>query len=210
MPEDFVQIVAGLDEEQALARAKELISEGSDPMGILDDCRTAMDIVGQRFESGEYFISELLLAGEILKDVSAEVRPLITQDSAGPKKGKVLVGTVKGDIHDIGKDIVVFMLDINGFEVKDIGVDVPVETFVNEIKEFQPDVVALSGFLTLSYDSMKTTVTAIEEAGLRDGLKVMVGGGTIDQKISDYAQADAFGKDAMAAVSLANDWVGGN
>ena len=210
MPEDFVQIVAGLDEEQALARAKELIGEGSDPMGILDDCRTAMDIVGQRFESGEYFISELLLAGEILKDVSAEVKPLITQDSAGPKKGKVLVGTVKGDIHDIGKDIVVFMLDINGFEVKDIGVDVPVETFVNEIKEFQPDIVALSGFLTLSYDSMKTTVAAIEEAGLRDGLKVMVGGGTIDQKISDYAQADAFGKDAMAAVSMANDWVGGN
>ena len=118
----------------------------------------------------------------------------------------MLVGTVKGDIHDIGKDIVVFMLDVNGFEVQDLGIDVPVETFVEKIRTRQPPVVALSGFLTLSYDAMKETVQAIKAAGLRDGVKIMVGGGTVDQQVCEYAGADAFGLDAMAAVSLAKQW----
>ena len=109
--------------------------------------------------AGEYFIPELILAGEMLKSISAEVKPYMTGATAEAKKGaRVLVGTVKGDIHDIGKDIVVFMLDVNGFEVKDLGIDVPVETFVETIRDWQPAVVALSGFLTLSYDAMKETV----------------------------------------------------
>ena len=115
----------------------------------------------------------------------------------------MVLGTVKGDIHDIGKDIVIFMLDVNGFQVTDLGVDVPIEKFVDQIKELQPPVVALSGFLTLAYTSMKETVEAIEAAGLRDKVKIMVGGGTIDQQVCDYVNADAFGKDAMAAVALA-------
>jgi len=104
----------------------------------------------------------------------------------------------------------VFMLDVNGFEVLDLGIDVPVETFVEKIREFRPQVVALSGFLTLSYDSMKETVAAIKAAGLRDGVKIMVGGGTVDDQVRQYAGADAFGLDAMAAVSLAKNWTGGN
>jgi 5-methyltetrahydrofolate--homocysteine methyltransferase len=100
------------------------------------------------------------------------------------------------------------MFDVNGFEVKDLGVDVPVETFVEEVKSFQPDILALSGFLTLAYTSMKTTVDAIHAAGLRDGLKIMIGGGTVDEQVCTYAGADAFGKDAMTAVSLAKQWIG--
>ncbi len=120
-----------------------------------------MTVVGQRFEAGEYFVPELILAGEILKSISAEVKPRLKQAAAAKQGAKVLLGTVKGDIHDIGKDIVNFMLDVNGFQVTDLGVDVPIEKFVEQIKELQPPVVALSGFLTLAYTSMKETVDAI-------------------------------------------------
>ena len=122
----------------------------------------------------------------------------------------VVVGTVELFIHDIGKDIVVFMLDINGFEVHDLGVDVPPQAFVDKIVETQASVVALSGFLTLSFDSMKDTVEAIEAANLREDVKIMVGGGAVDEGVSEYAAADAYGADAMAAVSLAKQWTGGN
>ena len=206
MSEKLIAAIADMDETKALTLTKEILTDEASALAVLDDCRVAMDIVGKRFEEGEYYISELILAGEILKDISAEVKPLLSDDDNADKKAKVMVATVKGDIHDIGKDIVVFMLEINGFDVNDMGIDVPKENIIESIKTYQPDILALSGFLTLSYDSMKETVTAIEEAGLRDGLKIMVGGGTIDQKICDHAKADAFGKDAMAAVALADQW----
>src|SRR5574338_553516 len=206
MSEKLIQAIAEMEDEEAVRVAKELLAQGVDPVEILTDCRNAMEIVGKRFETGEYFISELILAGEILKAISAEVKPLIKQEESSKKSGKVLVGTVKGDIHDIAKDIVVFMLDVNGFEVKDLGIDVPVESFVTAVKEWQPEVVALSGFLTLAYTSMKETVEAIEAAGLRGKVKVMVGGGTVDAQVCAYAKADGWGTDAMTAVKLAKQW----
>ena len=211
MSQELINAIADMDEEGALALTQELLDAGTPPPEILDDCRAAMELVGKRFEHGEYFIPELILAGEMLKAIAAEVKPYMTGAQAAAKKGaKVIVGTVKGDIHDIGKDIVVFMLDVNGFEVTDLGIDVPVQTFVDKIAEVKPAVVALSGFLTLAYDSMKETVGAIEAAGLRDGVKIMVGGGTVDEQVCQYAGADAFGLDAMAAVSLAKQWTGAN
>ena len=211
MSEKLVNAIAEMDEDQALALTKELLDAGTPPPEILADCRTAMELVGKRFECGEYFIPELILAGEMLKSIAAEVKPYMTGPHEAAMKGaKVIVGTVKGDIHDIGKDIVVFMLDVNGFEVIDLGIDVPVQTFVDAIAKEKPAVVALSGFLTLSYDSMKETVGAIAAAGLRDGVKIMVGGGTVDEQVCRYAGADAFGLDAMAAVSLAKQWTGAN
>ena len=123
------------------------------------------------------------------------------------KKGKVLIGTVAGDIHDIGTDIVQFMLDVSGYDVLNIGIDVPVAVFVEKIKEFKPQVVGLSGFLTLAFDSMKKTVEAIEEAGLRDDIKIMIGGGQMDDEVRKYVRADAYGKDAMAAVNLCRQWI---
>jgi methanogenic corrinoid protein MtbC1 len=206
--EKLVQVIADMEDEQALQLTRELLDQGTDPVAILDACRAAMEIVGQRFERGEYFLPELILAGEMLKEISAEVKPRLRGSQSANTGARVLVGTVAGDIHDIGKDIVVFMLDVNGFQVKDLGVDVPVQKFVEEVKEFRPDVVALSGFLTLAFDSMKATVEAIEAAGLRDNLKIMVGGGTVDEQVGRYARADAFGKDAIAAVSLAKQWAG--
>ncbi len=148
------------------------------------------------------------MAGEIMGDITAVVKPRLADQGPEQKLGKVLVGTVAGDIHDIGKDIVVFMLDVNGIDVLDLGVDVPPETFVEKIKEFQPAVVGMSGLLTVSFEGMKKTVDAIEEAGLRDSVKIMIGGAPVDDFVQAYAGADAWGKDAMTAVSLAKNWIG--
>ena len=209
MSEQLINAIADMDEEGALALTQELLAAGTAPAAILDACRTAMGVVGQRFEAGEYFIPELILAGEMLKGISAEVKPHLVAGQAVVKDATVVVGTVKGDIHDIGKDIVVFMLDVNGFEVHDLGIDVAPQAFVDKIVEVKPQVVALSGFLTLAYDSMKETVAAIAGAGRRGGVKIMVGGGTVDEQVCKYAGADAFGADAMAAVTLAKSWTTG-
>jgi 5-methyltetrahydrofolate--homocysteine methyltransferase len=206
----LVDLVADMEEEEALALAKEMLDGGVDPLRVLELCREAMDIVGKRFENCEYFLPELILAGEVLDQIGAMAKPLI-QDSPGKpakKLARVLIGTVHGDLHDIGKNIVTFMLDINGFEVKDIGIDVPVAKFVEEIKEFQPQVVCLSGFLTLAFDSMKETIEAIEAAGLRDHLKIQIGGGQIDETIRAYTGADSYGLNAVDAVSFSRKCIG--
>ncbi len=207
----LVQWLADMNEDDAFALAKKmLLEEGANPMRVLELCREAMDIVGKRFEQGEYFLPELVLAGEMLENIGAVAKPLIKQGPGGePKKlAKVLIGTVHGDLHDIGKNIVTFMLDINGFEVKDIGIDVPVQTFLDEINQFKPDVVGLSGFLTIAFDSMKETIAAIQDAGMRDKLKIMIGGGQVDEAVRSYTGADAFGTTAVEAVSLCKNWMG--
>ena len=202
----LVEMIAEMREQDALTRVKQLLDDHTDPTLILDDCRAAMEIVGARFEHGEYFLPELILAGELLKQISGLVKPYIQHTRAIKTRGKVLIGTVKGDIHDIGKDLVVFMLDVNGFEVHDLGVDVPAKKFVDQVAAIKPDVVALSGFLTVTFAAMKQTIEAIRAAGLRESVKIMIGGGTIDDHVRVFAGADAFGKDAMAAVALAKQW----
>lgn len=207
----LVEWLADMNEEDALALSKKmLLQDKKDPARVLELCRNAMDIVGKRFEEGDYFLPELVLAGEMLETIGAIAKPLIKQGGGGETKtlGKVLIGTVHGDLHDIGKNIVSFMLDINGFEVKDIGIDVPVKTFIDEINAFQPDVVGLSGFLTLAFDSMKETIEAFGEAGMREKFKVMIGGGQIDETVRAYTGADAFGVNAVEAVSLCRNWMG--
>jgi 5-methyltetrahydrofolate--homocysteine methyltransferase len=207
----LVEWMADMHEDEALAAARRmLVDQGKDPVRVLELCRAAMDIVGKRFEEGEYFLPELVLAGEMLETIGAIAKPLIQvkPGEASRKLGKVLIGTVHGDLHDIGKNIVSFMLDINGFEVRDIGIDVPIDTFLGAIDEFKPDVVGLSGFLTLAFDSMKETIAAIDHAGRRDGLKIMIGGGQIDETVRAYTGADAFGVNAVEAVNLCKNWMG--
>ncbi|MBE2244974.1 MAG: cobalamin B12-binding domain-containing protein [Burkholderiaceae bacterium] len=205
----LVESIADMNEDDALALAKKmLLVDGMDPVRVLELCRASMDIVGQRFESGDYFLPELVLAGEMLETIGGIAKPLIKSAPGEAKKclGKVLIGTVHGDLHDIGKNIVSFMLDINGFEVKDIGIDVPVAKFIDEIKAFEPDVVGLSGFLTLAFDSMKETIEAFDTVGIRGGFKVMIGGGQIDETVRAYTGADAFGVNAVEAVKLCKSW----
>ena len=207
----LVQLLADMSEDEGVALARRMLLEDQvSPLRVLELCREAMDIVGKRFEAQEYFLPELVLAGEMLDTIGKIAKPLIGGDGGGQsqKLGRVLIGTVHGDLHDIGKNIVTFMLDINGFEVKDIGVDVPVQTFIEEIDAFQPDVVGLSGFLTLAFDSMKETIAAFEAAGLRERFKVMIGGGQVDETVRAYTGADAFGVNAVEAVALSKKWLG--
>jgi methanogenic corrinoid protein MtbC1 len=203
----LIDDIVEMREEDALNLTDEMIAQGEDPFAILDACREAMDIIGKRFESGDCFVPELILAGEMMKAITAKLKPVMAEEAEAETLGKVVVGTVEGDIHDIAKDIVVFMLDINGFEVTDLGVDVAPQKFVEAVQETGATIVGLSGFLTLAYDPMKATVEALKEAGLGD-VKVMIGGGQVDDQICEYAGADAYGRDAMAAVTLANEWAG--
>jgi methanogenic corrinoid protein MtbC1 len=206
MSKELVNAIADMNEGEALKLVEEMVEGGSDPMSILGAVREAMDIVGQRYDEGTYFLPELMMAGEMVNQITEIVKPELSKSPENGRHGKVLIGTVMGDIHDIGKDVVTFMLDVNGFEVLDLGVDVSTQKFVEAIGSFQPQVVGLSGFLTLAFDAMKETVEAIKEAGQSDGVKIMIGGGQINEKIREYTGADAYGKDAMAAVALAKGW----
>jgi methanogenic corrinoid protein MtbC1 len=206
MAQDLVNTLADLKEQEVMKIVKDRLSAGEDPFKIMEDARKGMEIVGKRFSESEYFIPDLVYSGEILKAVTDLVKPKLAKAAESKKLGKIVFGTVAGDIHDIGKDIVVFMLDVNGFEVHDLGVDVPVQKFVDKIKETGAPIVGLSGFLALAFDSMKETVEAIKAAGLRDKVKVMIGGGQITEEVRKYTGADAYGKDAMAGVTLAKKW----
>jgi methanogenic corrinoid protein MtbC1 len=207
----LAKLLSDLNEPEALQFVEKTLAEGGDPMALLGEAKEGMNIVGQRFATEEYFLPDLVFSGEILKGIVKMLEPHLKGKKAEKAEsvGKVIIGTVAGDIHDIGKNLVVFMLDVNGFEVLDLGIDVPVRKFVDAIKETGSKVVGLSGFLTLAFDSMKDTIDAIKEAGLRDDVKIMIGGGQIDEKVRGYTGADAYGKDAMAAVQLAKGWIGG-
>ncbi len=208
MAKDLVKTLADLKEQEVNKIVEERLKAKEDPARILEDARKGMEMVGKRFASGEYFIPDLVYSGEILKSVTELVKPKLTKATESKKLGKIVFGTVAGDIHDIGKDIVVFMLDVNGFEVHDLGVDVPAQKFVEKIKETGASIVGLSGFLTLAFDSMKQTVDAMNGAGLRDKVKVMIGGGQITEEVRKYTGADAYGKDAVEGVTLARKWAG--
>ncbi len=210
MAEDLVSALADLKEKEVLKLVESKLSASEEPSKILEDVRKAMEIVGKRYENSEYFISDLYYSGEILNEIMEMIKPKLAVVAEGKHLGKVVIGTVSGDIHDIGKNIVTFLLDVNGFEVHDLGVDIPPQKFVEKVKEVKPEVLALSGFLTLSFDSMKETVDAIKKAGLRNKVKIMVGGGVLDERIREYVGADAFERFASGALSLAKKWVGGS
>jgi methanogenic corrinoid protein MtbC1 len=211
MSGELTKLLSDLKETEALELVKKALGEGIDPMDLLGEAREGITIVGERFASGDYFIPDLVYSGEILKEVVKLLEPHFGGQKGDKDKrlGSVVIGTVAGDIHDIGKDLVVFMLDISGYEVVDLGIDVPAQKFVDAIKETGSKVVGLSGFLTLAFDSMKETVDAIKNAGLRGDVKIMVGGGQIDDQVMRYTGADAYGRDAMQAVKLTQGWIGG-
>jgi methylmalonyl-CoA mutase cobalamin-binding domain/chain len=208
MTESLVHALVEMKEAEALKKARQFLDEGVAPLKILESCSRAMEIVGQRFEKGVYFLPHLMMAGEMLKQISVMIKPLVEEQKNESKGDKVLIGTVEGDIHDIGKNIVVFLLETNGFEVRDIGINQKPAKFVEAIQNFQPQVVGMSGLLTLAFDSMKKTVQAIEEAGLRKKVRIMIGGGVVTEKIKDYTGADAYAPDAMAGVRLCKQWMG--
>ncbi|MFB6109307.1 MAG: B12-binding domain-containing protein [Halodesulfurarchaeum sp.] len=213
--EEFVQALADLEEDRAIEMAEERLDAGEDPMDVLDDLKKGMAIVGDRYDEEEYFIPDLMYAGDIIDQISDLLQEEMEEEE-GEMLGTIVLGTVQDDIHDIGKDLVFFMFDLNGFDVIDLGVDVPPEEFVEAVEENDPEIIALSGFLTAAFDSMKETVEALEEAGLveefeedglRDGRKIMIGGGQITEDVRTYARADGYETDAPSGVRLAKEWL---
>ncbi len=208
MAENLVSAMVGLEEKDSLRIVQEKMDAGEDPSNIIDDVRKAMEIVGKRYENCEYFLAELYLASDILSEIMEMVKPKLAIGAMGKRYGKIVIGTVAGDVHDIGKNIVTFLLDANGFEVHDLGTDVPPQKFVDKINEVKPEIVGLSGFLTLSFESMKQTIEAIKKAGLRDKIKIIIGGGVLDEKVREYVGADSFERFASGALSMTKKWIG--
>jgi len=173
---------------------------------VLRACQDGMTEVGRRFECRDYFIPELVMSGEIFKQLTAILEPGL-KPGGMQSAGKIVFGTVKGDIHDIGKDIVVNMLKSANFEVLDLGVDVPPEKFISALEESGASVLGMSGLLTLAFDSMKATVQALAAADLRGKVRVMIGGGPVDANVCRVVGADAWGADAQQAVRLAKAWL---
>jgi len=206
MSKDLVNAIADIHEDSAIIIAQNLLDSGTEPMEVMEFCREGMKIVGERFENNEYFMPELMMSGDILAQISEIVQPLLKKGEKPATYGKIVFGTVEGDIHDIAKDIVISMLEINGFEVYDLGVDVPPADFVAKVQEVGASILGLSGFLHFASQSMKNTVEALSKAGLRDTVRVMVGGGQINEYLKNVIGADAWGNDAMTAVNLAKEW----
>jgi len=211
MSHELVEAIVLMREKDALRITEEELARGESPQAILAACQEAMRTVGERYQDGSYFLPELIMSGEMLKKIAVLVKSeFVAQAPAGEKLGRVVLGTVRGDIHDIGKDIVGFLLDVNDFEVTDLGINVAEEKFVEAVREHKPQVLALSGFLSVAFDTMKSTVEALQAAGLRQDLKIIIGGGQMDELVRKFTGADSYGDDAMAAVAFAKNAVGVN
>ncbi len=204
----LVKYVEQLDEERVLQLAGELLDQGIDPLYLLELINEGMNRVGKMYERKEYYIADLIMAGIIFKQVLAQEKMVAHfKARCSEKIGRVVLGTVSGDIHDIGKDIFRGMMEANGFEVIDLGVDVPKELFVRKVVEYKPDIVGLSGILTNTIEAMKEVVEALAEAGLRDKVKVIVGGNHLTEEACAYIGADSFAKDASEGVKTCMEWV---
>lgn len=203
---DLAQALANLEEKQVYEIIDRNIVEGVNPLDMIKECNDGMIRVGELFSEGKYFISQLIYSAEILKQVMKKLEPLLAGiQTRGPAGGKVVIGTVKGDIHDIGKNIVITLLKGSGFDVIDLGVDVPPEKFVQTVKESGAKVLGLSALLNFTYPMMKEVVEAVKSAGLRDQVKIIVGGTPVNEQVREYAGADYYAKDAVAGVNMCKE-----
>lgn len=197
-----------LDENLVYKIVDEEIKKGVPAVDIVEQCNQGLVEVGNLFSSGEYFLTELMFSAEIMKAVMEKIKPLLSNDGDGDSKGKVIIGTVKGDIHDVGKNIVVSLLQCHGFEVEDLGVDVPVQKFVDAVRNSDAKVLGMSALLNTTYPVMKQVVDALQEAGLRDKVRVIVGGTITSEKVREYAGADEFATQAMKGIEFCNQVYG--
>jgi corrinoid protein of di/trimethylamine methyltransferase len=196
------------DLKTAVASTKDALAEGADPLDMISGYMVpAMSEVGRRYECEEYFVPELLLAARAMKGSLELIRPLLSARGVEPA-GRVVIGTVKGDLHDIGKNLVASLLEGGGFEVVDLGSDVSPEKFAQAVKDRNANIVCLSALLTVTMPAMKATMEALKNAGVRDRIKVMIGGAPVTQQYADEIGADGYGENASVAVTLARRLVG--
>ena len=190
-----------LERDQVLSEVKERLNQGEDPMKIFEECKQGMEIVGEKFKNKEYFLAELMLSGDLFRETTELIEPFLGEIKTEEDiKGKVMLVTVQGDIHDLGKNILGMLLKLEGFEVIDLGVDVDPDIVVDKVKELQPDFLGFSALLTITFDPMKIIIDKLKEAGLRDRLRIMVGGGITTTLVKDYIGADYQTIDAMEGV----------
>jgi len=196
--------LADLDETYVLKLVQRLLDEGQDPLTIIKDCEQAMRLVGERYEGREYYLSGLIMAGEIFREVMAMVQPLMEQQLAGSSSGRVLLGTVQGDIHNIGKGIVEVALRCYGFTVEDLGVDVAPRCFLDHVENNPPDVIGLSGLITVAYESMKETIGLLRKKIIpgRPPIPIIIGGGTLNETVCRFVGADFWTTDALEGIRV--------
>lgn len=202
MESKLADLMTDLEEEAVLKLTKELITQGQPPLSIVEQCREGLSRVGERFAQKEYFLAELVMAAEIFREVMALVKPHLSAGEGDSATETIVLGTVKGDIHDMGKNIVASLLSASGFRVIDVGVDVTPDTFVEKIKESGASLLGLSALLTTAIPWMKATIEALAVSGLRSQVKVMVGGAVVNQRVAESVGADFYGKDAVSAVEF--------
>ncbi len=207
--EQLKELVKTGNAKETTSRVQSLLDEGTEPEKIMGDALIpAMDEVGDLFQKGEYFVPEMLVAARAMQQGLEIIKPKLVASGIEPV-GKVLVGTVKGDLHDIGKNLVAMALEGAGFEVIDLGTDVSPDAFVEAIKEHKPQVVALSALLTTTMIAMKDTIEAIKAAGLKDQVKIMIGGAPVRQEFADEIGADFYGPDSTAGRNFSREAVAG-
>lgn len=207
--EALTKAVGDLDEEAVISQLKAFVAGNpsqEEAQKAVNACQNGMAIVGDLFEQGEYFVGDLIFAGELLTNAIEILKPVIGQASS-KKIGKIVLGTVAGDLHDIGKNIFRSMAEAAGFEVFDIGIDQPPSAFVDKVKEVNPEIVGMSGVLTLALESMKDTVDALKAAGVRDKVKIIIGGNPVTKEACEQIGADAFTTNAAEGVKICQSWV---
>lgn len=205
----LTQDLGDLHEDQVLAYLKDFVKmnpRDQEVDEVIQACQAGMAIVGDRFERGDYFVGDLIFAGELMTESMDILKPVIKKGKQD-KIGIMVLGTVHGDLHDIGKNIYRGMAEAAGFEVHDIGIDQKPEAFIAKIKEVKPQVLGMSGVLTLALEAMKVTVDALKEEGLRDGLKIIIGGAPVNKEACEYIGADAFTTNATEGVRIAEEWM---
>ena len=202
---NLAELLGDLDEEAVLEAIDGVVAANGDGLAAVAELQKGMDKVGELFENGEYFVGDLIFAGEILTEAIGKLKPILSAGT-GDKMGAIVLGTVHGDLHDIGKNIFKNMVEIAGFEVYDLGIDQSPEAFVEKIKEVKPIIVGMSGVLTLALDSMKDTVDAIKAAGLRDNVKIIIGGNPVTKEACEQIGADAFTTNAAEGVKICKAW----
>jgi methanogenic corrinoid protein MtbC1 len=201
MPSELSTAIVNLKRDEAQEMIEKRAASGEDPMTIIDDCRAGMMIVGERYNKGEFFLAELVLSGQIFKQAFEVLQPYLVQSGPAKNLGTVVLATLKGDIHDLGKDIVGTMLEARGFAVHNLGVNVPPQSLLDKVKAVQPDFVGLSVLMTTIFDTMKTAADQLAAEGLRDSLKILIGGAVVTSELRDYIGADFHTTDAMAGVA---------
>jgi methanogenic corrinoid protein MtbC1 len=202
---DLVEALRDLKESEVNELVEKKIAEGLSPLEIITACNDGMVAVGELFSQNKYFISQLIFSAEILKGVMKRLDPLMKGQAVAGADKKVVIGTVKGDIHDIGKNIVGTLLQGSGFEVVDLGVDVSADRFVTGIKQTGAKVLGMSALLNFTYPEMKNVVDTFIDAGLRDQVKIIIGGAPVNEQVREYAGADFYARDAVYGVKLCKE-----